>query len=280
MNTRAVIVIAAVACAAVSAFLIWLIPTPLETFIVSGGRKLSDLSSDQVLQAEAVHQASASARYEYFQAASAMVGAVAGLFTTIAAVAAALYARNASAEARRTADLARDALVASDRAWINADLAQVENLTFAPDGTLSMSVNVRVQNIGKTPAMNVHTSVQLVLDHNKAPSAIKELARHQRVEDITNSRILLPGDGYLRPWGPSAHPCEQGMDADQDWYLPAVIGVVTYQTHPDMALRQTAFASFISLNDNDPSATGLISVSKHIEDTSIQITTCSGGFAD
>lgn len=269
------IVVASIALSA------WFIAIPGD-FVTPVTRASSSvkLSIDQLLEAQSLELSRQSTRYSYFQAVGAIVSALVGGLTMLAAIAAALYAKAAADEARRSAEIARNAFVASERAWVNADLIGVDDILFAPDGTISTSVEILIKNIGKTPALNVHTHVDIIFDHNKASELIKEIAHKQRIPNAEHSRLLLPGDEYLRPWGPSAHPIEQQFDVRQGFMLPAVIGVVSYQTHPDMAVRQTGFAKILSRNDDSGSFSGLITYGIDVPKEVVQIDATSGGFAD
>lgn len=176
----------------------------------------------------------------FSQAVFAGLGTLIGFFTLVAAVGAALYAKRAAVQARRSADIARDAFVAGERAWINIELVLDEPPDFSRDGGTSARVSVKVLNIGKTPAINVHTNVAMTLGFQRAPGLLRDLAERSRHADPSNGRLLLPRVFYHRPWAPTVDPLESGDEWGRASVTPMIVVCVTYQTLPDMALHQTA----------------------------------------
>lgn len=216
----------------------------------------------------------------FSQAVFAGLGTLIGFFTLVAAVAAALYARRAAVQARRSADIARDAFVAGERAWVNIELVLDEPPDFSRDGGTSASVAVKVSNIGKTPAINVHTNVAMTLNLHRAPGLLRDLAERSRHVDVNNGRLLLPGGSYHRPWGPAVDPLESGDEWGRASVTPMIVVCVTYQTLPDMALHQTAECFIVgvkSKNSRFPSSFERNTFTP-VDQTMVQ--GWSGGFAD
>jgi hypothetical protein len=183
----------------------------------------------------------------FSQAVFAGLGTFIGLLTLVAAVAAALYAKRAAVQARRSADIARDAFVAGERAWLNISLVLDQPPAFSRDGGVSAHVAVEISNIGKTPAINVHTNVDITLGFERAPGLLRDLAERSRYADLSNGRLLLPGASYHRPWAPSVDPLESRDEWGHASVTPVIVVCVTYQTLPDMALHQTAECFMVGL---------------------------------
>jgi uncharacterized membrane protein YphA (DoxX/SURF4 family) len=216
----------------------------------------------------------------FSQAVSAGLGTLIGFFTLVAAVAAALYARRAAVQARRSADIARDAFVAGERAWINIELALEESPDFSRDGGTSANVAVKVSNIGKTPAINVHTNVAMTLSLQRAPGLLRDLAERSRHADPSNGRLLLPGVYYHRPWSPSVDPLESGNEWGQASVLPMIVVCVTYQTLPDMALHQTAECFMVGVKSEHSRFPSSFQRGAFTPLDQTMIQGWSGGFAD
>lgn len=235
---------------------------------------------DRRLQAEAIDVAQTANQISNRQALIAAIAAATGLATLLAAVLAALFARRAAVEARRSADIAHTALIAGERAWINVDLELTDPLVFERSGGVSAGVAVKITNIGKTLALNVHTHVDLTLDHRNAPERVSRLAAEQRLENTTYSRNLLPSQSYLRPWYPTSHPSEFEEYSLGGTVLPVVIGCVTYQIWPDLSLHQTSFCFMLSADDIPGEPSGMFGPDHlvPVQNTKVEMTT--GGFAD
>ena len=195
--------------------------------------------------AEANRIASQANTIAYKQGIAASIGAVTGILTLLSAVAAAIYARVAAAESRRSADIAQQALVAGERAWLSVHVTPEGPLRFSQHGGLSLEIGVHIKNIGKTPALNVHTNVdEIHFGLVTPPERAGDFAKSKRVVDTTSSRLLLPDQQYVRPWVPS------GEGATDEFPLyPVLVGCVTYQISPDGTLHQTAFAMMITRKD-------------------------------
>lgn len=216
----------------------------------------------------------------FSQSVFAGIGTLIGFFTLVAAVAAALYAKRAAIQAQRSADIARDAFVAGERAWINIELILDEPPDFSRDGGLSARVSVKVSNIGKTPAINVHTNVGMTLSFQRSPGLLRDLAAHSRHADPNNGRLLLPGASYHRPWGATADPLESGDEWGRPSVTPMILVCVTYQTLPDMALHQTAECFMVGVKAEYSPFPSSFQRDTHtpLEQTMVQ--GWSGGFAD
>jgi hypothetical protein len=92
----------------------------------------------------------------------------ASLSTLLVALFAGFYAKLASDEARRQADIAGNALVSSERAWLKVDLQIVGPFQWHKFGGPSVEVGINIENIGRTPALNVHTNVVMLANFGAA----------------------------------------------------------------------------------------------------------------
>lgn len=227
------------------------------------------------LSAEANELAAAANALSRWQAAAASIGALTGILALLSAIAAAIYAKNAATESKRNADIARDSLIASERAWLNVNVIPLGALQFHPAGTVDILIGVEITNVGKTPALNVHTHVEMSLNYQQIPNLLKELASKQRHVNTKWSRLLLPAQSYVRRWGAGTE-----LQHDDTGILPVIYGVVTYQLIRDGSLHQTAFAVMLSKRDPAGDSTSLFMREKYVAATDIVIEETTGGFAD
>ena len=215
-------------------------PQPAATQIAGAEKSISTVAGDAASEANRI--ASEANLIAYRQGVAASIGAVTGILTLLSAMAAAIYARAAAAESRRSADIAQQSLVAGERAWISVHVTPNGPLKFLPDGGLSIEIAIHIKNIGKTPALNVHTDVdELHLGLVTPPETASEFAQAKRVVDTANSRLLLPDQEYVRLWVPG------GEGATDEFPLfPVLVGCVTYQISPDRTLHQTSFSLMLT----------------------------------
>ncbi|ONF96984.1 hypothetical protein [Sphingomonas jeddahensis] len=210
----------------------------------------------------------------YRQGIAASIGAVTGILTLLSAVAAAIYARAAAGESRRSADIAQQALVAGERAWISVHVTPEGPLKLLPHGGLSLEIGVHIKNIGKTPALNVYTDVdEIHLGLVNPPERAGAFAKSKRVVNTTASRLLLPDQQYVRLWIPGAEGATNEFPL-----FPVLVGCVTYQILPDGTLHQTAFAMMITRKDESE----LLSYEPGIEipQEQLEFLHVAGAFAD
>lgn len=224
-------------------------------------------TSDLCAQWKAADAARASAVWTERMFWLSLVGLLVGAGTLFAAVMAARYAKHAAREARRTADTAHNALVYSERAWITVDLFADGDFTFHPTGSASLPVWLEVKNIGRTPALNVHTDMTMITTMEDHPNVVKEFADAHRVKDTKNSRSLLPGDAYPRKWVPH-------LDSWKGSSYAIIVGCVTYETLPDDALHQTTFTYYVGRGE-----VGRLD-GTDIAQGEVHFTVKNGGFAD
>lgn len=240
--------------------------------LAEGGRSAPIGFEDPAVEANRIAtQANAIA---YRQGIAASIGAVTGILTLLSAVAAAIYARAAAGESRRSADIAQQALVAGERAWISVHVTPEGPLKFLPHGGLSLEIGVHIKNIGKTPALNVHTDVdEIHLGLVTPPERAGQFAKSKRVANTTASRLLLPDQQYVRHWIPAAEGA-----TDEFPLFPVLVGCVTYQISPDGTLHQTAFSLMITRKDDSVSL--LYRPGVEIPPECLEFIHVAGAFAD
>ena len=240
-------------------------PSPPADLGCLAGR--DDRQSDLCAQWKAADAAHASAQWTSRSFWLALIGTVIGGGTLFAAVAAAFYARHAAREAGRSADIASSAMVMSERAWITVELFADGDLTFDRTGGCGLFVFLRIKNIGRTPALNVHTGMDMIPMEQNHTGDVAAFAAERRSRDQSSSRTLLPGDSYDRKWGLSL----------DDWTTSpyaTVIGCVTYETLPDQTIHQTAFCYITGRGE-----VGMLD-GNDIPKDEVRFTVTTGGFAD
>jgi len=223
-------------------------------------------SSDLCAQWKAADAASEGATWTARTFWLSLLGTLFGAGTLVAAFMAARYAKHAAQEARRSADIAKDALIASERAWITVGLHADSPIAIERAGTCSLSVSLKVTNIGRTPALNAHTSMTMIPSKVDHRADVKAYADEHRVSNDTWSRTVLPGESYDRGWG-------LGLDEVEGVLYGVVIGCVTYETLPDRALHQTAFCYYVGGRDH-------AFLNRDIPKEEVTFTVATGGFAD
>lgn len=214
-------------------------------------------------------------QYGFQQSVSAAISAVTGILTLFAAAIAALYAKRSAQESKPSADVAHAAFVSDQRAWLSLELKVVEPLQF-DNGEADIGVKLEIENIGKTPAFNVRTDMEMRVWSNDNISAVREIADRNRKVVPEWSKMLPPGKSYMRGWRPSAATTECGHSA----YF-VILGVVTYQTMPLNSIHQTGFCYLLQTSrkgdaiSSDPIITG-----EKVPADKLVVEAIDGGFAD
>lgn len=226
-----------------------------------------DRRSDLCAQWKAADAAHESAQWTARSFWLAIVGTVIGGGTLLAAFLAARYARKAAHEAARSANIAAEAYAASERAWLNVDISADSDLRFHPTGGCGIFVKLKITNIGRTPALNAHTSMTMVPSHEFSKEQVAAYAAENRERNEKWSRTVLPGESYDRKWG--LH-----LDDARGTLYGMVLGCVTYETLPDRSLHQTSFCYFLGRGDVGGLNEG------DIPQSEVNFTVTTGGSAD
>lgn len=205
---------------------------------------------------------------------------VTGLGTLVTAVAAARFASEAAQQSRRSVDLAREAIISSERAWLHVDVRLAGPITRGDDGGASLRVVVCLRNIGSSPAIAVNTRAALVVDAARAPLALREFAAKLRRPNELRGRMLLPQDTHERIVEVKVSAEELAAAPRHPKWRPAVIGVVTYQLTQDRSVRQTAFSHAVTRSDAKGQGRYQLNVDHAPVLERTHLDWASGGFAD
>lgn len=205
---------------------------------------------------------------------------VTGVGTLLTAVAAARFANHAARESRRSADIAREAMISSGRAWIHVDLTLDDKLVWDESGNVQVKVRIKVSNIGNSPAINVHTAVRVVPDCDDTRAWLDRISRKARVEDRSRSRMVLPHDSFERQQVARALATDFKGVPGFPRLRPAIVGCVTYQLAQDMSLHQTAFCYTLSRIDSAGKPGSRIYAGKTLDADKAHLDWGIGGFAD
>lgn len=238
---------------------------------------------EQRRAAHAAEQSVQVARDQYLTSVWALIG-LAGtvVLTGWAAVASTVAAR----ATRRQAKTAQEALVASSRAWLKATLVldgdfEIYGHSRPPHGALAASIRVKIliENVGPSPALRAHTVVEMTGDVLATTEKLRALAKSARKSDDHNSRLVLPGESYFRPWIPGAPVSELDKYA-KDALTPVILGCVTYEVVNDHRLHQTAFAYVLSRVDAHGNMKNLSVGDAPVPKGEFEVLAWAGGFAD
>lgn len=143
---------------------------------------------------------------------AAIVSCLAAIFTAWAA-----YAASQAAKAsERSVDVARDALVASQRAWIKRDrIFFSAPLEVRDDGLLHSTVGFEFTNVGIAPALHVQMEAWLLpVTRGRIPEdRALALFDEARARPVSRGFALFPGESYPRH---GDHPTRDGVQMTRE----------------------------------------------------------------
>lgn len=170
-------------------------------------------------------------------------------------------AQDSAKAAKRSAEFAEAAIVATDRAWISITPKVIGPLVFGKD-SITIDVGFNIENIGRSPATHVQFWAELCCDVIEAREKGEEAARVYGSSILNFGRVMFPSD----PW--EYNQLEMAMetvhfmrviedakaraaeDKDADWdgsrAYPAISACVTYRlagshkSHHTMVLFEIA----------------------------------------
>jgi hypothetical protein len=145
----------------------------------------------------------------------------------------------------KQADLTKQALISSQRAWISVSLKADSDFR-AIKGYAEVALSLTVHNIGHTPAIRAHTIMEIVSHSKMIPVQLRKLCASALEPDDERSRLVLPNESYERKWGPTYRP---GADELSGAFWPHIIGCVSYQVLGDETVHQTAFVYGITAGE-------------------------------
>jgi hypothetical protein len=187
--------------------------------------------------------------------------------------------RDAIQVARHANEIGRSGIIAEQRAWVSVgDLKIDKDILFREHGA-NISISVMIKNIGKTPALGVHTAMEMICGYGEEPDAVKRLSEEAKsLDPLHRARTLLPGDSYRRKWGFHIDWPSGGVGH----VFPVIIGCTTYQISPDNSIHQTAFVfRLFECPTGEPSEfVDAINPEKPLTKASVGWDGGSGGFAD
>jgi hypothetical protein len=129
-------------------------------------------------------------------------------------------------------------MIADQRAWLTVgDLEVTQDIVFnATQGGAVLLVSVKITNIGKTPAVNAYSFMDIVFDYAAAVDAVARIAQESLDNKGSSTRVVLPGDSYKREWALDLPTPEKSIRI-----FPIVVGCTTYNIVPDDTVHQTGF---------------------------------------
>lgn len=181
--------------------------------------------------------------------------------------AAAAQARDMQASIRvaeQSATIARQALVASNRAWIKIIDVGIANLplTFSKRG-IQAAVSVKITNFGNAPAIDVSVHVWLVV--NGAATMEKDrlcASINERDWPKPHSWMVLPGETFPpegQRMGFPVHAAREEVEAraltagGRRYISPDIVGCIDYRSPSDPSVRhQTHFVRHLRKRNRDP----------------------------
>jgi hypothetical protein len=133
---------------------------------------------------------------------------------------------NAIAAAQEANRISREGIIAEQRAWLTAGDLNIESEPVYEKSGITIVVSVQITNRGKTPALHVHTDMDMVFDSNAAPAAVMKLAEKNKTVDIVQwTRTALPNDPYRRRW---VFTIERSKSlGNSNSVFPVIVGCVT-----------------------------------------------------
>jgi hypothetical protein len=231
-------------------------------------------ANDLIQQTRSAEAAEAIVRLTYGQSLMALTGLILGGITMVAAIAAAVYARQAASETKRGANAAADAadaaaeanslnrqtLVADQRPWIKVGVTVAGPVVWGHE-TCLISMSVAMENIGKTPAREVvvytractssiigEARGKLTIENNHVANQL-QLAHWCETERESGGATIFPNER-------TEHKLDVGLTAGivmrnkkareragptGDQLSIYVVGCVDYRNAFDASIHQTGF---------------------------------------
>src|SRR5690606_15368070 len=84
-------------------------------------------------------------------------------------------ARDAAKEARRSADVAEQSVIATDRPWISIDMTIASPIKFPveDDRNITLCIDAVCKNVGKSPAAHVRFNVSMSGGYSDSDAQVK-----------------------------------------------------------------------------------------------------------
>lgn len=170
------------------------------------------------------------------------------------AVCAAVWAGNS---ARKTVNTMQETAALENRAWLAIEDVKIADAVLVDDEGISVGIDVKVKNIGRTPAKNVWVDARLTVIGGKKqslPNDIMALRRSSAEKYRTRGRItIFPNETYT----------EEGIEVE----APAIDidSVVSTLIPPAVPIALIVVGvTYTKLSDADPGETGRIYLVQHV----------------
>lgn len=185
------------------------------------------------------------------------------------------------AASEKQALITKDMLIGDQRAWIVTDLEIGAQGLHITEDHIELDVQLKITNVGRTPAINAHTDIEIVGDLLELPHLVRAFAAELNERDLFNGRFVAAGGSYVRPWYPSASNNALSKDGPQSDVTVIVIGCVTYEILQDQDTHQTAFAYLLGRKRPGAGWGGypIYLKDKELASGEIEVYTAMGGFA-
>jgi hypothetical protein len=171
--------------------------------------------------------------------------------------------KNGADTARTTANTARKELELAYRPWLTLDVNMASPVQVGASGGLTVSVRIRLKNIGKSAAVSVHTWAYIYATdwtqglsseryHSEACGSAEEFLKGTS-RFPGNTINLMPGEQYVSPRQQLDLTPQQIAEAQfppgGTWkapIVPVVAGCVVYRfTFSDERLPRTSYAAWL-----------------------------------
>jgi hypothetical protein len=180
----------------------------------------------------------------------------------------------------RQLKLAREALVADQRAWLIVTGFEIESVKIGKivDGAAGATVEgiLKISNVGRTPAVKSDVEVALIGNYGTDFAAVQDFALKNERNSLIGGRLISAGEAIeLEVWAyaPGEELYQYGMKGK---ISPLIVGCINYQILQDSQVRQTAFVYRPVRADN-----GMIFIQDgDLTVNDVTAVTGSGGFAN
>lgn len=176
--------------------------------------------------------------------------------------------------------LAREALVADQRAWLILKDFRIENFNFynlnrgAAD--VQAEIYFEIANVGRTPAVNFNFQMSLIGNWETEVDAAREYASKAYRGAEFGGRMVSSGERIEESEILFASAAELYRYGERGEVRPLIVGCITYQIIQDSEFRQTAF---IYRPEKIADSPRLYSTDGELDVNAIQAVAGHGGFA-
>jgi hypothetical protein len=138
--------------------------------------------------------------------------------------------------------LAREALVADQRAWLVVTHFHIESLDFGRvvkgSADASADIVIKFSNVGRTPALNVNIELHMIGDYATEANEVKTFATKIFRGD---GPMVASGETVEEEYTLSVSGSELYRYGGRGGIRPLIVGCITYHILQDSEFRQTGF---------------------------------------